>query len=99
MSEHERVVAYSLGYMITQRDLDDDTVFNRPMYVRCGWVYHRLHTAAHRFGFHDWLISRRWYRWWGEQRYGPTMLDVMASALVREIDEAIVARFVAEVAQ
>lgn len=59
--------------------------------VRLGWLRERTHRWAHRRGprVHDWLISRRWYRWWRRQVYGPSLVQEQAQALARRIDRDI----------
>ena len=62
---------------------------DRPYRVRLGWLYHRLHRWAHRYGGHDWLVGNRFYRWWGEQRYGPSRTQEAAADMARAIDAAV----------
>lgn len=89
----EKFVSHSLRYTIRKRDVEDDAVWGRPMYVRFGWAYHGLRDLSHRLGFHDWLVSRRWYLWWGNQRYGPTVAQSLVKSMRDAQDAALAARY------
>lgn len=78
-------------------DRDDQIIARHlaePMHVRLGWLRDWLHRLSHRRHcprwVHDWLVRSRFYRWWGRQRYGPSMLDVQAKQIADAIDRDIV---------
>lgn len=92
---HWKEVRFDLSREMPNTELD--RVLSQPSHVRLEWLYDGLHRLSHHRHcprwVHRWLVRSRVYRWWGRQRYGPSILNMKAREIADAIDRDLVAMY------